>query len=233
MTKISDINFITIHPDFIESYFKFGVFSSASKKKLVNLNVINLRDHAVDKHGTVDDSPFGGGDGMVLRPDVLKSSIENIKSGVVIYAGPTGQKFDQKAAEKLKSKLDSGESITFVCGRFGGVDQRFLDQYVDEQYSMGDFIISGGELPSLIISDAVLRLVPGVLGNSESYENDSFSSSLNGMLEYPLYTKPRDFEGQTVPDVLVSGNHKLIHEWKVKESKKRTQNLRPDLLSEK
>lgn len=223
-------NFITVHPNIIEAYKEFGVFSSAEKKNLAEIKSINLRDFAADKHGSVDDYPFGGGDGMVIRPDVLSEAAKSITSDVIVFTGPSGKKFSQKDALELHDLAKKGKSITFVCGRFGGVDQRFIDKYVTHEYSLGDFVVSGGELPSLLICDAVLRFEPGVLGNSESYEKDSFSEEFNGGLEFPLYTKPREFEGEGVPDVLLSGNHKKINEWREEQSKKKTESLRPDLI---
>jgi tRNA (guanine37-N1)-methyltransferase len=223
-------NFVTIHPNFMASYSEFGVFSSALKNSLAQIKQINLRDYATDKHGTVDDSPYGGGDGMVMKPDILASAVQEIENRYVVFTGPSGKKFSQKDAKDLFDVAKSGKEITFVCGRFGGVDQRFMDQYVDVEYSLGDFVISGGELPSLMICDSILRFIPGVLGNSESYEQDSFSEAYEGGLEYPQYTKPREFEGIEVPEVLLSGNHKAIEDWRKDQSLSKTKSLRPDLF---
>lgn len=227
------LSFLSIHPGFVKSYFEFGVFASALKKNLAKVNVVNIRDFSDDKHSSVDAAPYGGGDGMVLRADVLSSALNSCPKGTVIYTGPSGKPFTQADASKLSKVYLSGTPINFVCGRFGGVDQRFLDKYVDETYCVADAVVSGGELPSLMICDALLRLVPGVLGNTDSYKQDSFSSDFNGGLEAPSYTKPRTFEGMGVPQVLLSGNHALIEAWRREQSLKNTAELRPDIYANK
>ena len=219
--------FVTVHPEFIESYFKFGVFQAALKKDLAHFKAIDLRDYAVDKHGSVDDHPYGGGDGMVLRPEPLRDAVSAFPTVRVIALTPTGTPWSQKEALKFASE---GESLTFVCGRFGGMDQRFVDKYVTDEFSLGDYILSGGELAALSMVDSILRLIPGVLGNLESAQQDSFSESLGGMLEYPLYTRPQIFEDIEVPGVLLSGNHEKIAEWRGHQSEVRTRLKRPDLL---
>lgn len=227
---MTQIHIVTVHPQFIAAYSEFGVFRSAKNKKTVEIVPFNLRDVAADKHGTVDGAPFGGGDGMVLRPDVLKSAHEQLPEGINIYTGPRGKPFSQKDADELAKMLVSGQNLNFYCGRFGGVDERFLEKYIDRTYSLGDFVLSGGELPVLSICDAVLRLLPGVLGNDQSAEVDSFSEKLAGLLEAPSYTKPRDFEGCTVPEVLLSGDHQRIDDWRKRLSQEITRALRPDLF---
>ena len=221
------LTFITIHPAFIEAYCRFGVFRAAEKLG-IQTHAINLRNFAVDKHGSVDDTPFGGGDGMVLRPEPLAEAVKAIQgSKKVIYTSPSGKLWKQSMAEAYaQSEVDH---LVFIAGRFAGVDQRFLDRYVDEEISLGDFVVSGGELPCLLMADSILRQVPGVLGNAQSAKEDSFSGALKGLLEYPLYTKPPIFEGAQVPDVLLSGDHQKILEWRRQQTLEKTRRLRPDL----
>ena len=221
------ISFLTIHPDFIDEYKKFGVLARCESLKLAEINSVNLRDFAVDKRGSVDAAPYGGGEGMILRPEPLRDAIESLDKAKVIYTSPSGKAWNQSEAQKL---ANSGEDLIFVCGRFGGVDQRFIDKYVDSEYSLGDFVISGGELACLTMADSVIREIEGSLGNYESVKNDSFAEGMNGLLEYPLYTRPEEFEGQKVPDVLKSGDHKKIAKWREEKALERTKNRRPDLL---
>ncbi|MEZ4742205.1 MAG: tRNA (guanine(37)-N(1))-methyltransferase [Bdellovibrionota bacterium] len=253
MNLAKAIYFATIHPEFIRSYLKFGIFKSAIDKGIIDIHVIDLRDFAVDKHGSVDAYPYGGGDSMVMRPEPIKSAIDYVcsESGVsplVIYTSPKGVQWNQEQAMELSVYLkqeastadkevdtfrvgdDASQPLLFICGRFAGVDQRIIDHYVHRQYSLGDFVISGGELACLIIADSITRLVPGVVGNHESVEVDSFSQALDGCLEYPLYTRPVSFEGHTVPEVLLSGDHAKIKRWRQEMSKMLTARTRPDLL---
>lgn len=219
--------FVTIHPKFIESYFEFGVFQAAKKKELAHFQAIDLRNYAVDKHGSVDDHPYGGGDGMVLRPEPLRDAVEAFPADRLISLTPTGKLWSQSEAMTMAKE---SKSLTFVCGRFGGMDQRFIDAYVTDEYSLGDFILSGGELAALAMVDSILRLIPGTLGNLESAAQDSFSDELNGMLEYPLYTRPQVFEDREVPSVLLSGDHQKIAQWRREQSLARTHLKRPDLI---
>ncbi|WP_176737007.1 tRNA (guanosine(37)-N1)-methyltransferase TrmD [Oligoflexus tunisiensis] len=222
-----NLSFISIHPQFIEAYFRFGVFKAATRLN-IQLHSINLRTHAVDKHGSIDDSPFGGGDGMVMRVEPLAAAVRALpKPGRVIYTSPSGRLWTQKDAERYAA-LD--EDLTFICGRFAGIDQRFVDAFIDDEVSIGDFVVSGGELPSLLIADSILRQVPGVLGNERSAPDDSFGSGMQGMLEYPLYTRPLEYEGHKVPDVLLSGDHQKIKVWREAAALEKTRKLRPDLL---
>ena len=223
--------FISIQTNFIEAYFSFGVFRAAQRIP-IEFKAISLRDFAVDKHGSIDDSPFGGSDGMVMRPEPLAQAVRSLPKpgGLVLYTSPSGRPWTQADAERY-AVLD--RDLIFVCGRFAGVDQRFIDQFVADEVSIGDFVVSGGELPSLLIADSILRYIPGVLGNQRSAVDDSFGKGMQGMLEYPLYTKPHDFEGQKVPDVLLSGDHGRIAEWREGEALKKTHRLRPDLLRPK
>ncbi len=223
------IHFITAHPNFIEAYKLFGVFKAAQDKEKASVHAISLRNFAVDKHGTIDSRPYGGGDSMVLRPEPLAQAIQSIGSPApyVILTSPRGRTWHHSAAARL---LKIGKPLAIVCGRFGGVDERFVSQYVDEEISIGDFILSGGEIAALAIADSILRLVPGVLGNEESAQIDSFSEQMAGKLEYPLYSKPPIFEGLSVPDVLLSGNHQGIQRWRDQEALNLTKKYRPDLL---
>jgi len=221
------LSFISIHPQFIEAYFRFGVFKAATRLGM-EFHSINLRSYAVDKHGSIDDSPFGGGDGMVMRVEPLVAAVRALpKPGRVIYTSPSGRLWTQKDAERYAA-LD--EDLVFISGRFAGIDQRFIEQFVSDEVSIGDFVVSGGELPSLLIADSILRQIPGVLGNERSAPDDSFGSGMRGMLEYPLYTRPLEFEGHKVPDVLLSGDHQKIKVWREAEALQKTQRLRPDLL---
>lgn len=221
------ISFLTIHPDFIDEYRKFGVLARCESLKLAEINSVNLRDFAVDKRGSVDASPYGGGDGMILRPEPLRDALKSLSKAKVIYTSPSGKAWSQSEASHL---AQSDEDIVFVCGRFGGIDQRFIDKYVDEEYSLGDFVISGGELACLTMADSVVREIEGSLGNYESVKNDSFAEGMDGLLEYPLYTRPEEFEGEKVPEVLRSGDHKKIAEWRKQKALDRTRERRPDLL---
>lgn len=220
--------FISVHPQFIEAYAKFGVFRSAERGSIA-IQAINLRQHAVDKHGSVDDAPFGGGDGMVLRPEPLVAALEAFKGPRKVFVtSPSGRAWTQADAEKYAR---SGEDLIFIAGRFAGIDDRFVENYVDEDISLGDFVMSGGELACLTLADSILRLIPGVLGNQQSAKEDSFGTELDGLLEYPLYTRPMEFEGKKVPEVLLSGDHRKIAAWRQAEALKKTERLRPDLFA--
>ena len=233
---LRDLAFITIHPHIIDEYCSFGVFKAAQAAALAKITPVPLRDYAADKHGSVDDTPYGGGDGMVMRPDCLASALDAVTTKVfggrkpfVIYTSPAGQRWDQTIAQKF---ADDGKPLVFICGRFAGVDQRFIDRYVDAEYSVGDVILAGGELPSLMMAESVLRLIPGVLGHSQSANEDSFGEGMEGRLEYPSYTKPFEWLGEKVPEVLMSGNHDAIARWRRKASIERTLKLRPDLIKD-
>ncbi len=219
---------VTIHPSLIDSAKTFGVFKAASQKSLAEIHAIDLRDFAVDKHGSIDDAPYGGGDGMVMRPEPLTHAVESVTPPpLVITTSPGGKHFTQKDAETLVS---SDRPIVLIAGRFAGMDQRFIDSKVDLDYSLGDFVLAGGEFAILAILEATIRLIPGVLGHEESAVNDSFSPGCNGLLEAPLYTRPAEFRGLKVPNVLLSGDHKAIQNWRLEESKAKTRKARPQLL---
>ena len=214
----------TLYPELFPGPLNKGLYGKALSKNIWDLNVINIRDAAEDKHKTVDDTPFGGGSGMLLRADVLAKSIDqNKKEGErIFYLSPKGKKFDQKIAQELSKE----KSISLICGHFEGVDERLLATRNIEEISIGDFILSGGETAALVILDSILRLLPGVLGNENSKNEESFE---NGLLEYPQYTKPQIWEEKSVPDVLLSGDHSKIKDWRLSQSEAITRDRRPDL----
>ena len=214
----------TLYPEIFPGPLSKGLYARALKKKLWNLEVIDIRDSALDKHKTVDDTPFGGGSGMLLKPDVLSKSLDdNVKKGEkIFYLSPRGQIFDQKLAKNL-SKI---KIINLICGHFEGVDERVLKTRNIEEISIGDYILSGGETAAFVILDSIIRLLPGVLGNESSNIDESFE---NGLLEYPQYTKPQIWEKKTVPEVLLSGDHAKIKSWRLSQSEDITRRQRPDL----
>jgi tRNA (guanine37-N1)-methyltransferase len=214
----------TLYPELFPGPLNKGLYGKALSKNIWDLNVINIRDAAEDKHKTVDDTPFGGGSGMLLRADVLAKSIDqNKKEGErIFYLSPKGKKFDQKIAQELSKE----KSISLICGHFEGVDERLLATRNIEEISIGDFILSGGETAALVILDSILRLLPGVLGNENSKNEESFE---NGLLEYPQYTKPQIWEEKSVPDVLLSGDHSKIKDWRLSQSEAITRDRRLDL----
>ena len=220
------IYIITIFPDYFECFKNYGVVNKAIKSGLVEINTINLRDFTTDKHKTVDDVVYGGGPGMLLKPEPIFKAFDYIKNisknPYTIITEPWGKTFNQEMARKLAEKKE----IVIICGRYEGVDER-VKTLVDEEISIGDYILSGGEPAALVIMDSVIRLLPGVLSDDESKEVDSFS---DGLLGYPNYTRPAEFRGMKVPEVLLSGNHKLIEKWRRFQKIKRTYKNRPDLL---
>lgn len=218
------INILTLFPNLFTFFKEESIIGRAVDKGALEINVINIRDFAFDKHQQVDDTPFGGGGGMVMKPEPLARALKSV-GGKVLYTSPQGVKFDQKLAIELSQE----EEITIIAGHYEGIDERIVENMVDLEVSIGDFVLTGGELPAMVMTDAVARLLPGVIKQS-SYENDSF---FNGLLDYPHYTKPAEYEGMTVPEVLRSGNHKKIDEWRLKQSLKRTLTRRPDLLEGK
>ena len=219
----------TIFPQLLDSALAEGIIRRAIKAGLISVEVSNIRDFAGDKHAMTDDRPFGGGEGMVMKPEPLAGAVSHAcqsaeKKHRVILLSPQGRLFNQAVAEELSTQ----QHLVLVCGRYEGVDERFRQHYVDDEISIGDFILTGGELGALIIVDAVTRLIPGVLGCTASAENDTFSRNL---LKHPQYTRPRIFEEQVVPAELLSGDHKKIRQFRLLESVKRTLERRPDLLS--
>jgi tRNA (guanine37-N1)-methyltransferase len=214
----------TLYPEIYPGPLSKGLYEKALAKKLWSLKVINIRDAAEDKHKTVDDTPYGGGSGMLIKADVLAKSLDKnkIKGEKIIYLSPKGKKFDQHYAKDLSKQ----KSVSFVCGHFEGVDERILSTRNIEEVSIGDYVLSGGETASFVIIDSVLRLLPGVLGNEYSKKEESFE---NGLLEYPQYTKPQIWEEKAVPEVLLSGDHNKIKHWRLSQSEAITRDRRPDL----
>ncbi len=218
------VKIFTLYPDFFPGILSKGIYGRAIEKSLWNLDVINIRDYAKDKHKTVDDTPYGGGEGMVLKPDVVAKALDqNLKKNEkIIYLTPKGKTFDQNKAKKFLSE----KKINILCGHFEGIDQRVIESRGIEEISIGDYILSGGETAAYVILDSILRLVPGVLGNENSYKDESFE---NGLLEYPQYTKPQIWEKTPVPEVLLSGDHSKIKDWRLSQSEAITRLRRPDL----
>jgi len=214
----------TLYPEYFPGPFEIGICKKAFEKKLWDLKLINIRDYADDKHKTVDDTPYGGGVGMLMRPDVVAKSLDaNLdEKEIVYYLTPKGKIFNQDIAKDIVKK----NKVNILCGHFEGVDQRVLDSRNVEEISIGDFILSGGEMASFVVLDTVLRLVPGVLGNLNSTKDESFE---NGLLEYPQYTKPQIWEKLSVPDILLSGDHNKIKSWRLSQSEAITRHRRPDL----
>ena len=214
----------TLYPELFPGPLDIGLYKKALDKKIWSLDIINIRKYAYDKHHTVDDTPFGGGSGMVMRADVLANSLDsNIldKNEPIIYLSPRGKKLDQAYAKKI-----SKQNINIICGHFEGVDERIISTRNIEEISVGDFILSGGEMGAFVIIDTVVRLLPGVLGNHNSLAEESFEKHL---LEYPQYTKPQKWEEKEVPNVLLSGDHKKIKDWRLGQSEDITRRRRPDL----
>ena len=214
----------TLYPEYFPGPFEIGICKKAFEKRLWDVKLINIRDYADDKHKTVDDTPYGGGVGMLMRPDVVAKSLDaNLEEKeTVYYLTPKGKIFNQDIAKDIVKK----NKVNILCGHFEGVDQRVLDSRNVEEISIGDFILSGGEMASFVVLDTVLRLVPGVLGNLNSTKDESFE---NGLLEYPQYTKPQIWEKLSVPDILLSGDHNKIKSWRLSQSEAITRHRRPDL----
>lgn len=205
---------LTIFPDIFDSYFQESIIKRAQESGLIEIHTHNIRDYSEDKHKKVDDVPFGGGAGMLMTPQPLHAAITELKKhnkGPVIYFSPQGKNFTQSKAEKLAAK---NQDVILLCGRYEGIDQRIIDSLVDEEISIGKYVLTGGELPAMILVDAVSRLIPGVLGKEESHQEDSFSAALNRKKEYPHYTRPAEFKGMKVPEVLLSGHHEKISKWR-------------------
>jgi len=214
----------TLYPELFPGPLGSGLYKRALEKKLWSLEIVNIRDYAGDKHKTVDDTPFGGGSGMLMRADVIANSLDkNIsdKNEPIIYLSPKGKKFDQVYAKKILDK-----NINIICGHFEGVDQRLLETRNIEEVSVGDFILSGGEIGAFVVIDTIVRLIPGVLGNSNSLTDETFERNL---LEYPQYTKPQKWEKKDVPDVLLTGDHAKIKGWRLDQSEDITRRRRSDL----
>ena len=224
-------NILTLYPDIYPGYLGYSLLGKALEKKIWELNIYNLRDFGEGKHKTVDDKPFGGGAGMIIKPDILGDAIDetlikNHNQQKLVYLSPKGKPFKQVDAEKFSQS----NGVSILCGHFEGIDQRVIDIYKVEEISMGDYVLTGGEVASFAFLDAIIRLLPGVLGNEISIKDESFSDNL---LEYPQYTKPQEYKNIKVPDVLLSGNHEKIAEWRREKSIEITEKNRPDLLKDK
>ena len=218
---------LTLFPDMIEAGLHTSVTGRALKNGYIHLSAVNIRDYSKDKHKHVDDYPYGGGAGMVMQPEPIYLAYEDVTQNMekkprVVYVTPQGSVFNQSMAEEFSKE----EDLIFLCGHYEGVDERILEEIVTDYVSIGDYVLTGGELPAMVMIDAVSRMVPGVLGNEDSGETESFS---NYLLEYPQYSRPEEWNGQKVPEVLLSGNHEKVEEWRLIQSLERTKELRPDL----
>ena len=223
------VDILTIFPKMFSPIVNESIIKRAQKKRLLKIFVHNLRDFSKDKHKKIDDRPFGGGPGMVFKPEPIFDGVKKIKSKIksrnckVVLLSPQGKTFDQKYAKKLANF----KNLIIICGHYEGVDERVRKHLVDEEVSIGDYVLTGGELPAMVLVDAIVRLIPGVLGDKDSAKMDSFSQDL---LEHPHYTRPANYKGMKVPGVLLSGNHKEISQWRLEQSKKITKKKRPDLI---
>jgi tRNA (guanine37-N1)-methyltransferase len=221
-----DIDILTLFPEVFQGVFNFGIFQRAVEQKLVNIAVHNIRHYTHDKHRTVDDYPYGGGAGMVLKPDPIFEAVESLEKEAetpVILLSPQGRLFCQKIAQELSSY----RRLILICGHYEGVDERVSEHLVTDEISVGDYVLSGGEPAAMVVVDAVVRLLPGVLGSAESLVDDSH---VGGLLEYPQYTRPPVFRGWSVPEVLLSGNHAQIAQWRREQAIRRTMKRRPELI---
>ncbi len=223
-----NFNIVTIFPDMVRAYLSTGIMKRAIDNGIINVALHNLRDYSTDKHKSVDDYPYGGGAGMVMKPEPFFRIAEALwpqkEKRRIILLSPKGRLFNQAVAEELSREQ---KEIIFLCGRYEAIDERVTEQLADDEISIGDYVLTGGELPALVIIDAAARLLPGALGDSRSSEEDSFTC---GLLDYPHYTRPEDFRGMKVPDVLLSGNHSEINRWRKRQSLKLTLERRPELI---
>ena len=221
------IDVITLFPEMVEQVVKYGVVGRAADQSLISLECWNPRSYTLDKHRTVDDRPYGGGPGMLMKVQPLEETIQAVREknpqAQLVYLSPQGKPVDQ---DMLARQVNAG-SIIFLCGRYEGIDERLVQQEVDQEWSIGDYIISGGELAAMVCIDAMTRLIPGALGHEQSAQQDSFS---DGLLDYPHYTRPEEYKGMKVPEVLMNGNHRHIEDWRERQSLGRTWQRRPDLL---
>ncbi len=221
------IDILTLFPDFFQILLNYSIIGRAIDKKILEINCVNIRDFSNDKHKKVDDYPFGGGPGMVMKAEPIYDAIKSVKDKdtKVIYLSPQGKRLNQEIANNLSME----KKIVLLCGHYEGIDNRIIENYVDEELSIGDYVLTGGEIPAMVLIDCITRLIPGVLSSEESYSDESH---YDGLLEYPQYTRPRDFNGFTVPDILLSGDHAKIADWRKKESINATIKKRPDLMDD-
>lgn len=223
------IDILTIFPDMFSTPFESSIIKRAREKEIVNIVIHNIRDFSTNKHKKVDDYPYGGGAGMVMRPEPIFAALEHLgcdKDTEIIILSPQGSQFTQAEATKLSQK----DRLILLCGHYEGIDHRVYEYFNAREISIGDYVLTGGEIPAMVITDAIVRLIPGALGKEESHINDSFQ---DGLLEHPHYTRPQEYRGLTVPDVLLSGNHQEIENWRRVKSIENTQKKRPDLLKNK
>ncbi len=221
-----DVKVLTLFPEYFESPLNCSILKRAQQSKILNFDAINIRDFTTDKHNTTDDIPYGGGAGMVMKPEPIVAALKSLDPTLPkIFLTPQGERLTHKLAEELST----GDGFVLLCGHYEGVDQRIRDHYIDREISIGDFVLTGGEPAAVILIDAVTRLIPKVLGNADSLSHESFTTNT---LDFPQYTRPREFDGHTVPEVLLSGNHARIAEWRNKKRLETTKKVRPDLLEE-
>ncbi|NLY67631.1 MAG: tRNA (guanosine(37)-N1)-methyltransferase TrmD [Tissierellia bacterium] len=222
------IDILTLFPEFFQALTNFSIIGRAIEKGLFSFNTVNIRDFSKDKHKRVDDYPFGGGPGMVMKPEPIYDALLSVKDNdsFVIYLSPQGILYNQEVAKKLASK----KHLILICGHYEGIDNRIVENYVDMELSIGDYVLTGGEIPAMVVVDSIVRLIPGVLSSQEAYMDESH---YNGLLEYPQYTRPREFNEFKVPEVLLSGNHEEIRKWRKYQSLKNTYIKRPDLLEKR
>ena len=231
INRPQQLNILTLFPEAVSAYFQIGVTGRAVEREVIDIHYANFRDYAEGRYKAVDDLPFGGGAGMVIQAEPVAKALDDLSAkgrdkGKVILVAPTGKVFSQRDAERLSKE----EAVTFICGRYEGIDARLNIEYVNEVFSIGDYILSGGELAAMVIIDAIARLKPGVLNNAESATHESHSLSGEQLLEHPHYTRPATWRGHEVPPVLLSGHHKRIQTWRREESLKTTARVRPELL---
>lgn len=220
-------NVLTLFPEMFEGFLKASIIGRSIENNLLDVNLINIRDFSEDKHKSVDDAPYGGGPGMVMTPQPLRDAIQSVnQDSHIVFLTPKGQPLDQKKVIDLSNQ----ENITLICGHYEGIDQRIIDTYVDEEISIGDYVLTGGELGAMVVVDSVTRLLPGVLGDEDSYKEDSH---YNGLLDHPHYTRPQSFDGKEVPKVLLSGHHEKIEQWRLEQSIINTYEKRSDLIDKK
>ena len=222
------IDVLTLFPELFERFNDWSIIGRATEKGIIQLNCINIRDFSTDKHKRVDDYSFGGGPGMIMQVEPIYEAIESVRDGnsKVIYLSPKGELYNQKIANSLSEE----DHLILLCGHYEGIDNRIVENYIDMEISIGDYVLTGGEIPAMVVIDSVTRLLPGALSSSESFEDESH---FNGLLEYPQYTRPREFKELEVPEILLSGDHEKINKWRKYESLKITYKKRKDLLLKK
>ncbi len=222
------ITVLTLFPETMESLLEYSIIGKAVEKNLLNINYVNIRDYSLNKHKKVDDYPYSGGPGMLLKADSLSEALEDVitNKSKIIYMSPKGKLLRQEKVKELSKEKD----VVIISGHYEGIDQRVIDKYVDEEISIGDYILTGGELPALVLIDSISRLIPGVLGNVDSHQDETFEDNL---LEHPQYTRPFNYNGDKVPEILLSGDHEKIKRWKRYKSIEATIKNRPDLLKDK